>query len=176
MGQHHYCGSLALTKNGLLCHSPRKAWTTWRTWPMSPQLYGVCYCLSNSYAIVFSYNRRFNYRPEFQEQQSPHPLISCRAVRRRHYRSKIKSRWKLPGRQWESNPQPSEQLRPMTIKTSASAETAIAAVGRRSRVRHCRPRNGIPIDAHIGSELKARADELDWLRFYPTGGRRLSRY
>ena len=23
---------------------------------------------------------------------------------------------KLPGRQWESNPQPSEQLRPMTIK------------------------------------------------------------
>ena len=32
--------------------------------------------------------------------------------------------WKLPGRQWESNPQPSEQLRPMTIKTSASTETA----------------------------------------------------
>ena len=31
---------------------------------------------------------------------------------------------KLPGRQWESNPQPSEQLRPMTIKTSASTETA----------------------------------------------------
>ena len=26
---------------------------------------------------------------------------------------------KLPGRQWESNPQPSEQLRPMTIKTIA---------------------------------------------------------
>ena len=34
---------------------------------------------------------------------------------------------KLPGRQWESNPQPSEQLRPMTIKTSASTETATAA-------------------------------------------------
>ena len=31
---------------------------------------------------------------------------------------------KLPGRQWESNPQTSEQLRPMTIKASASAETA----------------------------------------------------
>ena len=31
---------------------------------------------------------------------------------------------KLPGRQWESNPQPSEQLRLMTIKTSASTETA----------------------------------------------------
>ena len=29
----------------------------------------------------------------------------------------------MPGRQWESNPQPSEQLRPMTIKTSASTET-----------------------------------------------------
>ena len=35
---------------------------------------------------------------------------------------------KLPGRQWESNPQPSEQLRPMTIKTSASTETATTAV------------------------------------------------
>ena len=34
---------------------------------------------------------------------------------------------KLPGRQWESNPQPSEQLRPMTIKTSASTETATTA-------------------------------------------------
>ena len=31
---------------------------------------------------------------------------------------------KLPGRQRESNPQPSEQLRTMTIKTSASTETA----------------------------------------------------
>ena len=34
---------------------------------------------------------------------------------------------KLPGRQWESNPQPSEQLRPVTIKTSASTETATTA-------------------------------------------------
>ena len=34
---------------------------------------------------------------------------------------------KLPGRQWESNPQPSEQLRSMTIKTSASTETATTA-------------------------------------------------
>ena len=31
---------------------------------------------------------------------------------------------KLPGRQWESNLQPSKQLRSMTIKTSASTETA----------------------------------------------------
>ena len=34
---------------------------------------------------------------------------------------------KLPGRQWESTPQPSEQLRPMTIKTGASTETATTA-------------------------------------------------
>ena len=34
---------------------------------------------------------------------------------------------KLPGRQWESNPQPSAQLRPMTIKTNTSTETATAA-------------------------------------------------
>ena len=34
---------------------------------------------------------------------------------------------KLPGRQSESNSQPSEQLRPMTIKTSASTETATTA-------------------------------------------------
>ena len=34
---------------------------------------------------------------------------------------------KLPGRQVESNPQPYEQLRPMTIKTSASTETATTA-------------------------------------------------
>ena len=36
---------------------------------------------------------------------------------------------KLPGRQWDSNPQPSKQLRPMTIKTSASTETKILAKG-----------------------------------------------
>ena len=35
---------------------------------------------------------------------------------------------KLPGRKWESNPQTSEQLRPMTIKTSASTETATTAI------------------------------------------------
>ena len=34
---------------------------------------------------------------------------------------------KLPGRQWKSNPQPSEQLQPMTIKTSASTEMATTA-------------------------------------------------
>ena len=34
---------------------------------------------------------------------------------------------KLPGRQWELNPQPSIQLRPMMIKTSASTETATTA-------------------------------------------------
>ena len=34
---------------------------------------------------------------------------------------------KLRGRRWESNPQPSEQLRPKTIKTSASTETATTA-------------------------------------------------
>ena len=34
---------------------------------------------------------------------------------------------KLLGRQWESNPQPSEQLRPMTIKTNNSTETATTA-------------------------------------------------
>ena len=33
---------------------------------------------------------------------------------------------KLLGRQWESNPQPSEQQRSITIKTSASTETATA--------------------------------------------------
>ena len=34
---------------------------------------------------------------------------------------------KLPGRQWKSNPQPSEQLWPMMIKTIASTETATTA-------------------------------------------------
>ena len=34
---------------------------------------------------------------------------------------------KLPDRQWESNPHRSEHLRSMTIKTSASTETATAA-------------------------------------------------
>ena len=40
---------------------------------------------------------------------------------------------KLPGRQWESNPQPSEQLRPMTIKTCASTETVTTAYNSFSR-------------------------------------------
>ena len=52
------------------------------------------------------------------------PLISCRVVRRRHYRPWIKSRFKLPGRQWESNPQSSEQLWPMTIKIGTCNKTA----------------------------------------------------
>ena len=45
------------------------------------------------------------------------PYVICRELNLR----------KLPGRQWESNPQPSKQLRPMTIKTSASTETATTA-------------------------------------------------
>ena len=83
----------------------------------------ACAIVSKSYAIVFRNNRRFNYRPQFQSRQSPHHIFH---VRRRHYRPRIKS-WKLPGRQWESNPQPSEQLRLMMIKTSASTETATEA-------------------------------------------------
>ena len=34
---------------------------------------------------------------------------------------------KLPGQQWEWNPQPSELLRPMTKEISASTETATTA-------------------------------------------------
>ena len=34
---------------------------------------------------------------------------------------------KLPGRQWESNPEPSRQLRPMTIKAGVSSEAATMA-------------------------------------------------
>ena len=58
---------------------------------MWPQLYGVCYCLSNSYAIVFKHTRRFDYRPQFQDRQKPHPLILRRAVRIRDYGPRIKS-------------------------------------------------------------------------------------
>ena len=80
-----------------------------------PQLYGVCYCVSNSCAIVFRHNRRFNYRPQFQDRQKPHHLISLFHVvqhgddiidRELHLRN-------LLGRQWESNQQPSEQPRPI---------------------------------------------------------------
>ena len=58
---------------------------------MWSQLYGVCYCLSNSCAIVFRHNQRFDYRPQSQDRQKLHPLISRRSVRRRHYRLRIKS-------------------------------------------------------------------------------------
>ena len=52
----------------------------------------VCYRLCNSYAIVFRRNRHINYRPQFQDRQRPHILISRRAVRRRrHYRQIIES-------------------------------------------------------------------------------------
>ena len=33
-----------------------------------------------------------NYRPQFQDRKKLHPLTSCCAVRRRHYRQRIKSR------------------------------------------------------------------------------------
>ena len=82
---------------------------------MWPQLYGVCYCLSNSCAIVFRHNRRFDYRPQFQDRQKPHPLFHVA-----QYGDDIIGRelnLKKPlGRQWESNPQLSEQLRSITIK------------------------------------------------------------
>ena len=55
--------------------TPRKALTTWRTWPIWPQLYGVCYCFSNSYAIVFRQSRRFNYRPQSQYRQNRTHLL-----------------------------------------------------------------------------------------------------
>ena len=43
---------------------------------------------------------------------------------------------KLPGRQYELNPLPSEQLRPMAIKTSASTETATTAYTYRNTHTH----------------------------------------
>ena len=94
---------------------------------MCPQLDGVCYCLSNSCAIVFRHYRRFDYQTQIQDRQKPHPVISRRAVRRRHYRPRIKSQKTARSVVRELNPQPSEQLRPITIKTSASTETATAA-------------------------------------------------
>ena len=56
---------------------------------------------------------------------SSRPTEAARhAVRGQHYRPRIKYPRSLPGRQWESNPLPSEQLPPTTIKTSATTETA----------------------------------------------------
>ena len=51
---------------------------------------------------------------QFSTNEPPAPYMKGRGLNLR----------KLPDRQWESNPQPSEQQRPMTIKTSASTETA----------------------------------------------------
>ena len=93
---------------------------------MWPQLYGVCYCLSNRYAIFFKHNRRFDYQPQFQDRQKPHPLFHVAQYGDDIIGRELNLR-KLPGRQWESNPQPSEQLQPITIKTSASTETVTAA-------------------------------------------------
>ena len=91
---------------------------------MWSQLYGVCYCLSNSCAVVFKHNRRFNYRPQFQDRQKPlfHLAQYGDDIIGREFNLR-----KLPGRQWESCPQPYEQLRLITIKTNASTESATAA-------------------------------------------------
>ena len=54
----------------------------------------VVWCALLVYLTVvpsFSDNRRFNYPPQFEARQEPHPLIPRRAVRRRHYRPRIKS-------------------------------------------------------------------------------------
>ena len=87
----------------------------------------VCYCLSNSYAIISDITD-VSTISQFQDQQKPHLLISRRAVRRWHYRPRIKSGWKLPCWQWKLNPQPSVQLRPMMIKTSTSTEMATTLI------------------------------------------------
>ena len=60
---------------------------------MWQQMYGVCYCLSNCYAIIFRHNRRFNDHAatQFRDRQKPHPLISRRAVLKRNYRPRMKS-------------------------------------------------------------------------------------
>ena len=49
-----------------------------------------CVCLT----VVPSFSDitpRFDYQPQFQDQQKPHPLISRRVVQRRYYRLRIKS-------------------------------------------------------------------------------------
>ena len=63
----------------------------------------------------------------FKTDKSRTPTVSRRAVRRPgdDIIGRELNRRKPPGRQWETNPQPSEQL--MTIKIRASAETASAA-------------------------------------------------
>ena len=65
---------------------------------------------------------------------------------------------KLPDQHWESNPQPSEQLQPMTIKTSASTETTTLFVNRMSSLTN---------SDHRYSFLSLRAASSKWRRdFY----------
>ena len=83
----------------------------------------VCVCATVCYAIGFRHSRRFNYRPQFQDRQSPHPRISRRA----QYGDDIIGRElniheNCSVGSGSRTPQPSEK--PTTIKTSASTETA----------------------------------------------------
>ena len=94
---------------------------------MWPQLYDVCYCLSNSCAIVFSHISDVSTIGHSSKiDRSRTPLFHVAQYGDDIVGRELNLR-KLPGRQWESNQQPSEQLRPITIKSSVSTETTTAA-------------------------------------------------
>ena len=80
--------------------------------------------IAQGYYTIYSNGTRRKWTQVVQDQlNTSEPTASYIIGRVLHLR-------KLPGRQWESNPQHSEQLRPMTIKTSTSTETATTAYTR----------------------------------------------
>ena len=69
---------------------------------------------------------------------------------------------KLSGRQWETNPQPSEQLRPMTIKTSAFSETATTVL------------TGVGMSRSVTLEKQVKVTEYQWrFNVFKFGGHRM---
>ena len=92
---------------------------------MGPQMYGVCYCLSNSYAIVSDITDVSTIGHSFKTDRSRIPLFHVAQYGDDIIGRELNLR-KVPSRYSESNPQPSEQLRPMTVMISASTETATA--------------------------------------------------
>ena len=60
-------------------------------------------------------HRHFNYRSQFQYRQKPHPLISSRAVRRRHYRPRIK---------YQKTARSTVGVEPKTFRTAATGDDA----------------------------------------------------
>ena len=115
---HHRLGIITPDLSPVPIYRPQKGWIAWLAKAGCTHIiFARDYYTNESKDSGRNEPRFCQVQDQFSTNEPPAPYIKGRELNLR----------KLPDRQWESNPQPSKQQRPMTIKTSASTETATTA-------------------------------------------------